>query len=523
MKNLFAFIAIMLAFVVGTVEANAQALDGSYTVSQGSSTVTVQIGAAYQATLARATNVSYTWTTANSSIAIQSKTSTTCTIKGVTPTDKVRLNYQCSYRYDGYARSMNFYYDITVKSNIIQVTRVEMSPEKAELEIGETIQLSATAYPTNATNRTLNWTTENYSVASVDNSGLVTAHGEGRVWIWARAKDGSGAGNYCVVDVKAPQKVESIELSATEKTIELDEFFTLTATVLPENAQNKNVAWNSDNTNVATVNNGEVVAVNPGTCNIICSSTDGSNISATCAVTVKEPTKVTNIELEKEALILNIGDLFSLNATVLPDNAYDQSVEWFSTDSDVATVENGTVTAVGEGECDIVCTATDGSGVSATCHVTVNPAPHYWLTVKVPNGSYAVDITGQESVVLRITPDEGYKLHSVTITGEESASEMSGSTLTIMNPMEDQIVNAVFVEDNDISTNIDTLEDDSVNLHVTVRICTVNISGKDDNTMVYVYSLNGSLVKSSAEASFELVSNNVYILRIGQKSFKVSL
>jgi len=93
MKNLFTFIATMLAFVVGTTEAHAQALDGSYTVTQGS-TVTVQIGAAYQTTLKRATNVTYTWTAANSSIAIQSKTSTTCTIKSVTPTNNVRLNYQ---------------------------------------------------------------------------------------------------------------------------------------------------------------------------------------------------------------------------------------------------------------------------------------------------------------------------------------------------------------------------------------------------------------------------------------------
>jgi len=200
MKNLFTFIAIMLAFVVSTAEVNAQTLDGTYTVTQGS-TVTVQIGAAYQSTLKRATNVNYTWSAANSSIAIQSKTNTTCTIKGITPTGKVRLNYQCSYRYDGYARSMNFYYDITVKSNTISVTRVEMSPESATMEVGETLQLSAIAYPTNATNRNLNWTTENYSVVSVDNSGLVTARGAGKVWIWARAKDGSSAGNYCVVTV----------------------------------------------------------------------------------------------------------------------------------------------------------------------------------------------------------------------------------------------------------------------------------------------------------------------------------
>lgn len=522
MKNFFTFIAIMLAFMGGTAEVNAQALDGTYTVTQGN-TVTVQIGAAYQTTLARATNVSYTWNAANPSIAIQSKTSTTCTIKGVTPTDKVRLNYQCSYRYDGYARSMNFYYDITVKSNTIQVTRVEMAPEKAEMEIGETFQLSATAYPTNATNRTLNWTTENYSVASVDNTGLVTARGEGRVWIWARAKDGSGAGNYCVVDVKAPQKVESIVLSAIEKTIELDEFFTLTANVLPENAQNKTIVWSSDNNNVATVSDGEVVAVNPGTCNIICLSTDGSNVSATCSVTIKEPTKVTSIELEKEALFLNVGGMFSLEATVLPDNAYNRSVEWSTTDSRVATVKDGNITAIGDGECDIICSAMDGSGISDTCHVTVNPAPRHWLTVQVPNGSYAIDITGQESVTLKIIPDEGYKVHSVTINGDESSSEAKESTITILSPDGDQAVNAVFVEDRDISTNIDNIEEDSVNLHISVYNCSVSISGKSDDTTIYVYSLNGSLVKSTLEPSFELAPNSIYILRIGKQTFKVAV
>ena len=61
------------------------------------------------------------------------------------------------------------------------------------MKVGETLQLDATAYPTNATNRRLNWTTEDYSVASVSSSGLVTARGAGKVWIWARATDGSGA------------------------------------------------------------------------------------------------------------------------------------------------------------------------------------------------------------------------------------------------------------------------------------------------------------------------------------------
>lgn len=139
------------------------------------------------------------------------------TIKGNT-VGTAKLNYHCSYYIDGYYRTMDFYYDITIKSNTIAVTRIEMSPSSATMEIGETLQLTATPYPTNATNRSVNWTTENYSVASVSSS-LITARGEGKVWIWARATDGSGAGNYCVVTVNAPTKVSSIELSETEKTL----------------------------------------------------------------------------------------------------------------------------------------------------------------------------------------------------------------------------------------------------------------------------------------------------------------
>lgn len=437
MKNVFSFIAFMLAVIAGTTEVSAQLLDGTYTVIQGN-TVTVQISNAYQTTLDRATNVSYTWTAANSSISIQSRTSKTCTIKGVTPTSSVRLNYTCSYRYDGYARSMNFYYDITVKSNIIQVTRVDMSPERAELEIGETMQLSATAYPTTATNRTLNWTTENYSIASVSSSGLVTARGEGRVWIWARATDGSGAGNYCVVDVKAPQKVESIELSETEKTIQIGESFNLTASILPENAMNKKVLWSSDNSDVATVNDGNVVGISPGTCNIICRSADGSNVSASCAVTVV-------------------------------------------------------------------------------------PNPHYWLTVQVPNGSYAIDVTDLNEINLKITPEEGYKVHSITLNGEEITDAEDLSTITLKKLEENALLNVVFEEIENTTTGIENYDIDETEIRLSVNRNTVNLIGIDDATMINVYDLKGVLIKTTSDPSFELADKGIYIIKVGTRTYKVMI
>lgn len=236
MKNLFKLFSVLMLLAIASSQASAQIKDGEATVIQGSTT-TVSIGSAYQTTLNRATGISYTWTTGNSAISIQSKTNKTCTIKGNT-LGTAKLNYHCSYYIDGYYRTMDFYYDITIKSNTILISRIEMTPSSATLEIGETLQLNATPYPTNATNRNLNWSTEDYDVASVSNNGLVTARGEGRVWIWARAKDGSGAGNYCVIDVKEAAKVASIELSETKKTLTVGENFELTATILPVNAYN---------------------------------------------------------------------------------------------------------------------------------------------------------------------------------------------------------------------------------------------------------------------------------------------
>lgn len=435
MKNLYKFVSALLLMVISASQAFAQIKDGEATVIQGSTT-TVSIGAAYQSTLNRATGINYTWTAGSSAISIQSKTNKTCTIKGNTP-GTAKLNYHCSYYIDGYYRTMDFYYDITIKSNTISVTRIEMTPSSTTLEIGETIQLSATAYPTNATNRSLNWTTENYSVASVSNSGLVTARGAGRVWIWARATDGSGAGNYCVVDVKEPTKVSSIELSETEATMEVGEALTLKASVLPDNANNKSVNWTSDN-------------------------------------------------------------------------------------ADVATVVNGVITAVSPGECDITCASTDGSNVSAVCHIVVNEPEQHWLSVVLPNGSFSINVTNLESIELKITPDPDYTVHSITVDGVEQDIAPNETLFTLPALSRSATVNVVFASTG-ISTNIEEITDTSDSLHLTVVGNNVTVQGLQYGEIVNVYTINGESLITTRESSFALNNSGVYIVRIGARTFKIAI
>ena len=433
MKKLLTSIVIAILAILTCVQANAQALDGTYTVVQGN-TVTVQIGSAYVTTLKRATNISATWTTSSSSISIQSKTNTTCTVKGVTPAEKVRLNYQCSYRYDGYARTMNFYYEITVKANTVSVNRVYVYPEESTLNVDETVQLTTEIYPTNATNKNLRWQTDDYSVASVSTSGLVTARGAGKVKIWAYAQDGSGAADYCTV-------------------------------------------------------------------------------------TVNEPTKVESIELDKSTLSMTEGEISVLVASVSPSEAYNKTLQWSSSNNEIASVQNGEITAVSPGECDIVCSATDGSNVSATCHVTVEESPRKWLTILAPNGSYSMETTSLDEVPLRINPEKGYKIHSVMLNGEDVTNNLVSNTLTVPT-LNDATVNVVFAEDG-LSTAINEIDSDRNAIKVSVSNGTVNVSGIQQGSIVTVYDLNGIMVKTTSEQSFTLPKNRTYVIKIDSCSYKI--
>ena len=166
--------------------------------------------------------------------------------------------------------------------------------------------------------------------------------------------------------------VTGVSLDKTEIVLVEGSNQTLTATVEPTNATNKGVTWSSDHEAVATVDqNGTVTAVKAGTATIMVTTADGSKTAA-CEVTVNAPTKpVTNVTLEPTTLTLEAGSTGKLTATVEPSDATNQTVTWSSSNPEVATVDNGVVTAVSVGEAIITVTTEDGSK-TATCKVTVN-------------------------------------------------------------------------------------------------------------------------------------------------------
>ncbi len=166
-----------------------------------------------------------------------------------------------------------------VKTITLDKTTATMKPD-------DTLQLTATVLPENAENKILEWTSSNESIATVSNTGLVTAKVVGNVSITAKATDGSEVTASCNITVKIP--VESVSLNKTSAQIDdYDTTVQLTATVLPNNATNKTVTWSSSNTNVATVDqNGLVTQKAEGTTIITATSNDDATKKASCTVTV---------------------------------------------------------------------------------------------------------------------------------------------------------------------------------------------------------------------------------------------
>ncbi len=255
----------------------------------------------------------------------------------------------------------------------VMVSEITLDRTEAELQRDSSLQFVATVMPEEARNKTVKWTSGDEKIATVDAGGVVTAIAIGSTTITATAVDGSEVTATCKVTV-TPKLVTSITLSKEELTLEKTFTAQLTATVLPEDADDRSVVWSSGNTAVATVSQeGLVTAVGVGTADIIVKANDGSEVTATCKVTVT-PKLVTSISLGNEELTIERTYTKQLTAAVLPEDADDRSVVWSSGNEEVATVdETGLVTALKVGEASITAIANDGSGVSASCVVTVTP------------------------------------------------------------------------------------------------------------------------------------------------------
>ncbi len=292
----------------------------------------------------------------------------------------------------------------------------------SDLHVGDEFTLEATVTPPNATNKSVNWSSSDWSVAYVDGLGNVTAVGVGSATITATTDDGSNRSAFCTITVD-PVLADGVTLNESSLELFVGEDCTLVATVIPDNATNKNVSWSSDNSSVAYVDgDGYVYAAGVGNATITATTDDGSNRSASCTVKV-DPVPAERVTLNESSLNLFVGGDFTLVATVSPDNTTNKNVSWLSSNSSVASVDiDGNVYAAGVGNATITATTNDGSNISASCTVTVDPVAAQ--SVSLDEASLGLTVGGDHTLVATV-----YPLNATNKKVSWSSSESSVATV----------------------------------------------------------------------------------------------
>ena len=307
-----------------------------------------------------------------------------------------------------------------------------VSLDKTSLKLleGESGKLTATVYPLNSTQKTLTWVSDHPDVASVDNEGNVTARKAGAATVTVKVAEKVTA----VCKVTVISRVTGISMSETTVELKPGETHQLTATVLPQNASNAEVTWYSDKESVAKVSqSGLVSAVSTGEATIHVVTSDGGKM-ATCLVKVGTPVK--GITLSISSKTLYVGDpSLDISATLTPANATDKSLEWSSSDPEVASIAPGAalhavIKPLKPGKTIITATTKDG-GFTASCEVTVK---RHVSGVSINKASLTLYVGETESLAATVAPEDASDKSVVWSSGNSAVASVSNGKVTANKP-----------------------------------------------------------------------------------------
>ena len=348
---------------------------------------------------------------------------------------------------------------VTVKNPM--ATQVVLNETQHNAIVDDVFTLTANVMPEKAAQPVI-WTMDNTDILQNLGNGKFKALKAGEVTLTATAQDGSEVKATCRVVVKNPMATQ-VMLNKTQHNAIVDDVFTLTAQVMPEKAT-QNLVWTMDKINILqNMGNGKFKALKAGEVTLTATAQDGSEVKATCHVTVKNPmaTQVVLNETQHNAIV---DDVFTLTAKVMPEKAA-QNVVWTMDKTNILqNMGEGKLKALKAGKVTITATAQDGSGVKATCRVVVknpmttqvvlNETQHnaiiddiFTLTAKVMPEKAAQNVvwTMNKTNILQNMGEGKFKalkagIVTITATAQDGSKVKATCRVVVKNPMATQVV-----------------------------------------------------------------------------------
>ncbi|HHV10711.1 MAG TPA: hypothetical protein GXX75_10595 [Clostridiales bacterium] len=298
----------------------------------------------------------------------------------------------------------------------VPVATVTLDETTKTMYVGQTARLTYKLLPVDASINTVTWTSTNTSVAAVDGTGLVTAKGVGTAVIILKALDG-GQSVYCTINVR--RVASSVKFDVSTLKLKVGESYEIKTTFTPTDSTDTNLAWESSDTKVATVDDsGKITGKGAGSAIIVAKTEVGG--TAYCNVTVTQPASGLILNFSEKTIY--IGTKFMLEASVSPSSATNLNVTWKSSNEKIATVsKTGEVAGLQGGVAIITCTTVEG-GYVATCVVTVRESV---TTIKLDHETYYLGVGKSFQLTATVTTETATNQNVLWTSSNEAVATVT--------------------------------------------------------------------------------------------------
>ena len=299
----------------------------------------------------------------------------------------------------------------------LAVTGIEVL-EQLDIPVNGTGTVAYSMLPENAYNKNVSFESADAGIAAVNANGVVTGVSAGETTITVTTEDGGFTGA-CTINVYN-QAVTGVTIEPSEAELTVGSSTKLTATVLPENASNKNVVYSVEDESILSVDqDGNVTGLSLGTATVTVTTEDGG-FSASAEITVM-PVRVTGVSISPKSASIALGCTVQLAASIKPSNAANKNLSWSVSDETIISVDDrGTVTGLSLGTATVTVTTEDG-GFSASAEITVYYAPaNTWTAIgtnRINNNGFCGVFNG-----------DGYAVRGIYINTQESYQGLFGNS-----------------------------------------------------------------------------------------------
>ena len=409
---------------------------------------------------------------------------------------------------------------ISVDSVTLVDTNNNTLSNSMNLNIGEEVTIKFLINPSNVTLKETNWTNSDSSKVSMKDSvgyALIKGIEVGSSDIEITVKDYDGnvktdSVKVNVINSNQPVLVSSIALSPTSVTLNPNGTYKFNVTVSPSNATNKGVTWSSSNTNVVSVSNGKIVGKSSGKARITVTTNDGRYSAYTDVTVINRPSSnssssskpssssssgssiSSSIDIIKDTIELNKGSEEKLEYKLSQDLT-DSIIIWKSSNTDVAVVKNGIVTAISDGEATITATI-NGKDIKDTCKVIVRKLDLMGIVFEDESLSISVGKT------LKLT------LNALPSGADLPSLKWDVDNIEILSVSDEGVIKAINVGEAIVTvSSVDGKYSASINIVVTPYVSEpieINVEGYDLNFDENTYSYT---LKIKNEKSLKITSN----------------